>query len=170
MTECASTLNTVVNVALTAVIAFAAIMQWIVSGRLLNLQKAVEDQRTKTWLFFRLKPTALGGHGTAQLEVSNLSQVGVWLEKVTLHLEVPRTPNKAIAILIETVLSPMHTKPDVDIRAAVHELVEPKGRQVLAIVSAEVEFWANGLWRQESTNRYSMLVDESHLLDVKRAQ
>jgi hypothetical protein len=159
----------VINVLLTAAIALAAIMQWVVSGRLLSLQKVIEDQRTKAWLFLRLKPSALHGHATALLEISNLSQVGVWLEKVTVHLEVPAgTPNKAKAVQIENVLPPMQTGAGVDIRSEVHSLVQPNGRQVPAITWVEAEFWVNGQWQRERTGRYSMNVDGNHLQDVRR--
>jgi hypothetical protein len=158
----------VVNGVLTFAIAFAAIMQWVVSARLLSLQKVVEEQRTKAWLFLRLKPSAIQGHATALLEISNLSQVGVWLENATVHLEVPQgAPNKAKAIAIEHVLPPMETGDGVDIRALVQLLAEPNGRQVVATIFVEAEFWTNGLWRRERTGRYSMNVDGNHLQDIR---
>jgi hypothetical protein len=162
--------STVVNVLLTGAIAFAGIMQWLVSGRLLDLQRVVENQHTKVWLFLRMKGAPLSGHDSAQVQISNLSQVGVWVEKVTVHVEVPAgTPNKAKAILIECILPPMLTKADVDIRAAVHEMVQPGVTQVPATVHVEVEFWVNGLWQREKTSRYSMVVQDQHLRNVKPA-
>ncbi len=162
--------STVVNVCLTAAIAFAAIMQWVVTDRLFKLQAVVEDQRTKAWLFLRLKPCPMHGHSTALLEISNLSQVGVWLEKVTVHLEVPAgAPNKSEALPLENLLAPMTTRSGVDIRALVHALVQPKGGQIPATVWAGIEFWANGVWRHEKTSRYAMSVDESHLTEVRPA-
>ena len=160
--------STAVNLLLTAAIAFAGWMQWRVYDRLFKHEQAVEDQRTKAWLFLRLKPNSAHGHSTALLEISNLSQVGVWLETVTVHLEVPAgAQNKAESILLENLLPPMTTRAGVDIRALVHALVQPKGGQLPATVWAEIEFWANGLWRQEKTGRYAMSVDDSHLTEVR---
>ena len=86
----------VVNLLLTAAIAFAAIMQWVVSNRLLRLQRTVEEQHSKAWIFLRARPSSAAGHNTAVLEISNLSQVGVWVEKVMVNLEVQAgAPNKA---------------------------------------------------------------------------
>jgi|SRR5579862_7120754 len=165
MGDCLS-FSTVVNLLLTAAIAYAGVMQWRVSKALLKLQQVVESQRTKAWTFLRLKQSVAQGHNTAVLQISNLSQVGVWIEKVTVHLETPSgAPNKAEVIQLETVLAPMASQ-YIDIRLEVQRLVEPKGTEVRAIVLLEAFFWANGEWQNEKTGRYSMNVGNAHVSKV----
>src|SRR5258707_3433421 len=110
-----SLFTNIVNILLTAAIAFAAIMQWLVSARLLQLQRLIEDQRTKAWLFLRLKPTARAGHQTALLQISNLSQAGVWIEEARLHLQLASC-DKTESFPIEDVLPTSQVHSGFDIR------------------------------------------------------
>lgn len=64
-----------INIALTAVIAFAAIMQWRVAANL----KAIESSREKTRLPLRF---VHGDDNGVAVRVANLSSFGVFIERV----------------------------------------------------------------------------------------
>ncbi len=66
-----------INVVVTAVIAFAAIMQWRVAAKL----EAIETSREKVRLLLRFTHADKAGP-VLSLRLANLSSIGVFIERV----------------------------------------------------------------------------------------
>jgi hypothetical protein len=78
------------DLALTGVIAWAAIMQWVVSSRLFGLTKAVENFKNRPLLFCRISgDDPLEGLPSSWIDtqLSNLSSFGIWIEEAVLVLD-----------------------------------------------------------------------------------
>jgi len=159
----------IINVVLTAAIAWAGYRQYVVSNGLLKLQETIEKERHASWLFFRVKPQFAGGHNTAILEVSNLSQMGVWIEHVTVHFVVPpNTPNRAHTLVLQRKLNSFETLP-IDLREEI-TLLAAVGLGVRTVTFwTEVHYWGQGVYKTEPTTRYVVDVDPSHVSNVRNA-
>jgi len=155
-------LTDTLTVLLTAAIAYTGWRQLKTAEKqdetaknLLALQKTIEEQRNQAWIFLRVIGFAQAAAERARLEISNLSEVGIWVEKITVHLAVPHgTPNRAHAVLIQKPLG----------------LVGAKGADAKQVTFwADVEFWAKGKFRTEPTIRYSADIDEWRIQNLRPA-
>jgi hypothetical protein len=74
------------DLVLTGVIAWAAIMQWVVSSRLLGLTKAIEDLKNRPLLYCRIKgePYLTSYYSAIEARLSNLSSSGIWIEQAVI--------------------------------------------------------------------------------------
>jgi|SRR5208282_3646456 len=91
---------------LTAVIAWAAIMQWVVSKRLFGLTKAVEDFKNRPLLFCRIGGNAFDGltYTAIIAQLSNLSSFGIWMEEAVLVFDGQFDCEPSRTFKIESVL------------------------------------------------------------------
>ena len=146
-------------------------MQYVVARRIFKLQKSIEENQNRAWLFLRIKQTTSQHQDIAQLEITNLSQSGAWLEKATIRLGVPQGErNLGHALMLETQLGSSSELP-VDISGEIRVLAELRDGGKKSIVAwAEVEFWANGAYHTEPTIRYSIDLDHLHVWSVQPAR
>jgi hypothetical protein len=170
-------LTDTLTILLTAAIAWAGWRQAVTAEKqdataknLLKLQQTIEEQRNKIWVFLRVKPYFIHGHTTAVVEIANLSQVGIWLEKLIIHLDdaSAAVPDRAHSEVLEKVLGSLGTT-DIDIQAAANVVgdIQP-GQERQITIWVEVEFWANGEWRHTPrTPRYSMKTSMIQVRDLK---
>lgn len=91
------------DLVLTGVIAWAAIMQWVVSGRLLGLTRAVEDFKNKPRLFCRIigqAPFEGSPYTSIDAQLSNLASFGIWVEQMIVVLDgkVACEPTRSFSI------------------------------------------------------------------------
>jgi hypothetical protein len=96
---------------LTAVIASATILQGIFAMRLYRLQQAIERSRLEPLLFCRVKGYGTGGSFTRlDVELSNLSTYGVWIEEMVILLDGPVSCNLRQVRDIAMILAASHTE------------------------------------------------------------
>jgi hypothetical protein len=159
----------IVTILLTAAIAYTgwrqvktAEKQDETAKNLLKLQQIIEEQRNQAWIFLRIVSFVQTALQFAALEISNLSEVGIWIEKITVHLEVPSgMPNKAHALPVEKPLASMGTMPISNLSQEIFLLVAAPGAERQPVTFwAEVEYWAKGTWRSELTIHYSADVNQ----------
>ncbi|HTZ74510.1 MAG TPA: hypothetical protein VMB47_11360 [Candidatus Aquilonibacter sp.] len=171
-------LTDTLTVLLTAAIAYTGWRQLKTAEKqdetaknLLALQKTIEEQRNQAWIFLRVIGFAQAAAERARLEISNLSEVGIWVEKITVHLAVPHgTPNRAHAVLIQKPLASMAIMPIEAISPELFGLVGAKGADAKQVTFwADVEFWAKGKFRTEPTIRYSADIDEWRIQNLRPA-
>lgn len=164
-------INDVATIGLTIVIAVAAWCQWKVATRILKLEETIERRRTEARLFLRVKHVISANQQLARLEIANLSQTGVWLEKATVHVAVPPgSPNRGHALMLETKLcccEEQGVNLNDELRIASGLEIGSANSRMIAWV--DVEFWANGSYHTESSNRYSIDIGPFHVLGVKPA-
>ncbi len=165
-----------ITLLLTAAIAWAGVAQAalakrqaVTADRLLELQKAIEQQRNQVWVFPRVSGDTGPAGQLTLLEISNLSEVGIWIEKITLHLDVlPGSPNRAHARLIQKPLASMVTMPIMDFSQEIFLLVAAIGPGLRPVTFwAEVEFWAKGAWKTEPTIHYSADVNRTSVQNLR---
>jgi hypothetical protein len=79
------------NLLLTAAITVAAFMQGIFAARLYRLQKSMEEERLTPLLFCRIsgQEFVLGTWTTLEAQLWNLSQHGVWIDRLEVVLNGP---------------------------------------------------------------------------------
>lgn len=169
-------LTDLITILLTAAIAWAGWRQAVTAEKqdataksLLSLQKTIEDQRNKIWVFLRMQPSVEGGLNTVVVEIANLSQVGIWLEQLKVHLDDVSTPvpDKIHPQRLESVLGSLKTE-KIDIRIAINAVtgIQPNQARIVTIW-AEVEFWANGEWHTEKTTRFSVKTEQFRVTDLR---
>lgn len=156
-------LSTTLMILLTAAIAWAGRRQAITADKqdetarnLLKLQETIEQQRNRISVFLQLRTVQEMGWSTVALEISNLSQTGIWLEHMTIHCQT-----KAVGrtVTLRKILPAFTTDPNNDIRIPITALVAvpPAGSgPAMMDVWAEVKSWANGEWRIEETTKYKV--------------
>lgn len=91
------------DLVLTGVIAWAAIMQWVVSRQLFKLSKAVEDLKNKPVLFCRINGSVPEGglpYSSIEAQLSNLSSFGIWIEEgvITTDGEFVTRPKRSFPV------------------------------------------------------------------------
>jgi hypothetical protein len=96
---------------LTAVIALATVMQGMFAMRLYRLQQAIERSRLEPLLYCRVKGHGIGVIFTRlDVELSNLSTYGVWIEEMVIVLNGPMSCNPEQVREVGTVLAASQTQ------------------------------------------------------------
>jgi hypothetical protein len=161
---------------LTGAIAWAAVTQTLLAHRqavtsenLLSLQQTIEKQRTTAWIFLRVNSIQRAPHEQAILDISNLSEVGVWIEKITVNVQVPAgSANQDHTLPILSPLKSMGTMRVENFPQEIFLLVAATGAVLKNIVfSVDVEFWAKGSYRSESTSVYSADVNQWSIQNLR---
>jgi len=167
-----------VTILLTAAIAWAgwrqaelAKQQAATAANLLNLQNEIERQRNTASIFLRVHGFIQSSRHLAVLEISNLSEVGIWIETITVHLKVPAgLPDQGHALSIAEPLASMGKKSIDNFSQEIFRLVAAPGAEFTTVTFwADVEFWAKGKFRSESTIAYSGDVNQWSIENLRPA-
>lgn len=161
------------DLVLTVMIAWAAIMQWMVGRRLFDLQRTVEDTHRQVNLFCRIAANFDTPRVFARLQVSNLSSFAVWLEGITHKFALDgESKERSISLRIQEVLDvgkTYMTTVSGDIESLL-KFEQNKGQDRLEIlkpasftIRVDVRYWANGSGGQTSTPRYLIRTSETGL-------
>ncbi|SRR6266851_8505820 len=97
------------NLLLTSVIAAATIMQGIFAMRLYRLQQAIEKSRLEPLLFCRVKGDGPLPLASLNVELSNLSTYGVWIDEMIVTLDGP-VIKPQMELMVEIVLAASQTQ------------------------------------------------------------
>jgi hypothetical protein len=169
------------TLALTLMIAWAAIMQWIVGNRLYKLQHAVEDSHRRVKLFCRISPNLESPRMYARLQVSNLSGFAVWLEEIGHKFTLDgESEERSLTLRVQEVLESGKTYMTTvsgNIQShLVFEENKAQGRGEDRITSlrpasfavrVQVRYWANGSDGNTSTPQYHVRATEAGLQQLK---
>jgi hypothetical protein len=159
---------TVANILLTVAIASATFLQWRVSQAVFKLQKAIEKDRSSVSFFPRFKEVVEGTSPGIVLEISNLNEVGAWLEQVRLEVHFGSPDQKrARAIPIEKVLPRWETE-SIHVSDYILELVDAGIAGMPATAFAEAEIWAKGKLHKESTIVYRVKVSQKYVTELQK--
>jgi hypothetical protein len=171
-------LTDLLTILLTGAIAWAgwkqaklAEQQAVTAANLLSLQNEIEKQRNTASIFLRVHGFVQSRRHFVVLEMSNLSEVGIWIEKITVHLKVSAgLPNKAHTLSVAEPLASMGKKSIDDFSQEIFLLVAAPGSEFTTVTFwADVEFWAKGTFRSESTIVYSADVNQWNVENLRAA-
>jgi hypothetical protein len=160
------------DIVLTLVIAWAAVMQWIVAARLLKLQRTVESSHSRVKLFCRIAANLESPKTYARLQVSNLSGFAVWLEETSHFFAHAGEPSEhRITLKVQEVLEAGQTYRDAvssNIQGFVAYQENPELRRMTlspidCTVRTEIQYWANGESGTATTPSYKLKADDSGL-------
>jgi hypothetical protein len=165
------------DIVLTVVIAWAAVMQWIVAARLLKLQRTVEDSHRQVKLFCRINADLASPRTYARLQVSNLSRFAVWLEGIS-HVYTIDGENKQreLPLSVQEVLQAgetYRTTVSGNIQGFLMFERHPGSGRLSALepvactVRTQLSYWANGAAGTASTPLYRMAASENGLDELQ---
>jgi hypothetical protein len=152
------------DLVLTGVIAWAAIMQWVVASRLLGLTKTVENIKNRPLLFCRIKgDTPFDGlaHSSIEAQLSNLSSFGIWIHEANLVIDGNVTGESNRSFSIDSVLQAGATSKWVLFETPFADIVPIGSPKVILRIQIKFSYSASHTIGVEASPIYSMTIENT---------